>query len=139
MSNAMIAVASLYHDPRFFNQSEIRIRNNKIVRQRELRKHLLIFAIILFSISFILVFWRMGLMSDAHTEDQAISYKYYKSVSVAYGDSLWDIAKENISYDHYKDINIYLDEVRSINHLSDNNINAGSNLIIPYYSDKFVQ
>ena len=61
-------------------------------------------------------------MSDAHTEDQAISYKYYKSVSVAYGDSLWDIAKENISYDHYKDINTYLDEVRSINHLSDDTV-----------------
>ena len=77
MSNAMIAAASLYHDPRFFDQSEIRIRNNKILRQRELRRHLFMFAIILFSISFILVFWRMGLMSDAHTEDQVISYKYY--------------------------------------------------------------
>ena len=139
MSNAMMAAANLYHDPKFFDQSEVRIRKNKMLRQRELRRHIFVFAIVFFSISFILVFWGMAMMSDAHTEDQTVAYKYYKSVSVAYGDSLWDIAKENISSDHYKDMNTYLNEVRSINHLSNDTINAGSNLIVPYYSDQFVE
>ncbi len=139
MSNAMMAAANLYHDPRFFDQSEVRIRNNRLRRQRQLRKHIMVLAAVLFTACFMMIFMKAGMLSDAHTQDQAIDYKYYKTITVSAGDSLWNIAQDYISYAHYDNVNEYMDEVREINHLSDDAINAGSNLIIPYYSSEFVQ
>ena len=63
--------------------------------------------------------------------------KYYKSITIEYGSSLYSIACE------YADsskgtIDDYINEVRSINHLSEEeDIYSGQNIIIPYYSYEF--
>lgn len=66
-------------------------------------------------------------------------YKYYTDIIVEPGDSLWTLAEEYVDYDHYKDINCYIREVRNINHLSeDSGLSAGQMLIVPYYSAEYV-
>lgn len=61
--------------------------------------------------------------------------KYYTSVSVESGETLWSLADKYIDYNFYKDRNSYISEVKSINHLDDNGfIRAGQTLILPYYS-----
>ena len=61
-------------------------------------------------------------------------------VTVAYGETLWDLSDSYIDYEEYKDKNAYIAEVRSINHLSDENgVRAGQTLIVPYYSYDFVK
>ena len=65
-------------------------------------------------------------------------YKYYKSITVNYGDNLWTIANDMYSSDHYDDINDYITEVCNINNLADaSDIIAGKSLIVPYYSTEF--
>lgn len=60
-------------------------------------------------------------------------YKYYTVVEADQGDSLWTIAEDNIT-PGYRDCNDLIDEIASINHLSDTHIDAGQKLVIPYYS-----
>ena len=70
------------------------------------------------------------------TERMGTMFKYYKSVTVQPGDSLWSIAADNMS-EEYDSIQDYIDEVCFINSLSNTCIHAGKNLTIPYYSAEF--
>jgi len=61
--------------------------------------------------------------------------KYYKSIEIEAGDSLWNIAEENMS-EEYNSIYEYLDELVSINNIqvaSADSIQAGDYLTIVYY------
>jgi nucleoid-associated protein YgaU len=65
-------------------------------------------------------------------------YKYYTSVTVEAGETLWQIADDYIDYDYYKNKNSYLSEVCSINHLdNEGSITVGELLILPYYSSEY--
>lgn len=67
-------------------------------------------------------------------------FKYYTSVTVENGETLWDIADEYVDYDHYKSKNSYIAEVQSINHLDENcSITAGQILVLPYYSSQYIK
>ena len=72
----------------------------------------------------------------AAAEPKAPTYKYYTSIRVYSGDTLWDIAKEYRT-EEYSDISSYIAEVREINHLSSNQITDGMYLCIPYYSEEY--
>lgn len=66
-------------------------------------------------------------------------FKYYTSIIVEAGESLWDIA-DGYMDGHYDSRDSYIAEVRSINHLDENGtIIAGQTLIVPYYSPEYVQ
>lgn len=66
-------------------------------------------------------------------------YKYYTDIVVEPGDSLWTLAVEYVDYEHYRDINCYINEVRSINHLAEESgLTAGQILIVPYYSAEYI-
>ena len=78
-----------------------------------------------FSIIMILglsAFYGSGLVS-AHdnAKDNSIRYKYYKSIQIHCGDTLWNIAEENMS-DDYESVNDYITEVKKINKLSSDQI-----------------
>ncbi|MDO4492161.1 MAG: LysM peptidoglycan-binding domain-containing protein [Lachnospiraceae bacterium] len=63
-------------------------------------------------------------------------YKYYTSIQVKSGDTLWSIADEYIT-EEYSSINRYIKEVQKINHLEGTTIITGSTLVVPYYSDEY--
>lgn len=67
-------------------------------------------------------------------------FKYYTSVTVENGETLWDIADEFVDYGYYKNKNSYITEVQRINHLDENcSIDAGQILILPYYSSQYIK
>jgi LysM domain. len=74
-------------------------------------------------------------LSQAKTIGKAENQKskYYTSIQIQEGDSLWSIADKYISSE-YETIQYYIEEVKSINHLTDEHINEGLFLTIPYYS-----
>lgn len=65
-------------------------------------------------------------------------YKYYTSIQVQKGDTLWNIANEYISAE-YVCIDDYIQEVCEINHITEGEIHSGQYLTIPYYSNKYVE
>lgn len=118
-------------------RSERRILKNRIRRQREMRKNLLIFVMTLCLIvtgSFTLSAFR----SNAKDDSVETSYKYYKSIVVADNDTLWSIAEKYMDKDHYDSITEYIEEVKDMNSLQDETINYGEYLVIPYYSNEFI-
>ncbi len=120
------------------SRSERRIKNNRRRRQREMRKNFLLLVmtfclVITFSISM------SSFLSNAKDENTKTSYKYYKSITIENGDTLWSLANEYMDKEHYNSVNDYIQEVRNMNTLTDDNIVYGQNLIVPYYSTEFVQ
>lgn len=118
-------------------RSERRIIKNRIRRQREMKKNFLIFVItacliVLGSVSL------SGFRSDAKDDSAAVSYKYYKSITVAHDDTLWSIAAEYMDEEHYESMNDYINEVKNMNSMSDDVIHYGEHLVIPYYDSEFV-
>lgn len=122
------------------NSSELRIKNNKIRRQRIVRRQ---YGLILAALTFILiatVFMRMSFSSGAQSDEYTHEFKYYQSIVIHSGDTLWSIASENYNDLHYNSLNEYMNEICSINCISNSNVlKAGENLIIPYYSQEFKQ
>ena len=113
---------------------ELRIYKKRLARQIGIRRRC---AIILMTICLIFVCTVSyhSMKSSANTGNEELNLKYYTSIMVAYGDTLWEIADEYIDYSEYKDKETYIAEVKSINHLNaDSDIKAGQYLIVPYYS-----
>ena len=61
------------------------------------------------------------------------SYKYYTSIQIQKGDTLWNIADEYITDDYYS-MDEYMEEICAINHILPGDIHSGQYLTIPYYS-----
>ncbi len=118
-------------------RSERRIRNNRIRRQREMRKNFILFVmtvalIITCSVSL------NGFRSNAKDDSVHTSYKYYKSITIGQDDTLWSIAEQYMDDSHYDSIYDYIKEVKTTNSLTDDNIFYGEHLVIPYYDDTFI-
>ena len=79
-----------------------------------------------------------GFRSNAKDDSTEVSYKYYKSISVANNDTLWSIAEQHMDTEHYDSISDYIQEVKSMNDLKDDVIHYGDYLVIPYYDHNFV-
>lgn len=75
-------------------------------------------------------------LSRAQSADPGISYKYFTSIQVKSGDTLYSIAREYAD-EHYESVYAYMEEVCLTNHLLDTDIREGDYLIVPYYSTDF--
>lgn len=117
--------------------SERRIRNNRIKRRRELR-HRFTMCILTLLLVFTFSCLLFGFRTSAQGNDEEILYKYYKSIVVEEGDTLWDYACRYGEEQYYEQYNDYIKEVICINSLPDDTITAGQHLILPYYSPEFI-
>ncbi len=116
--------------------SERRIRNNKLRRKREIRKNFMLTVLtVCFAATF--AFSANVILSSAKDQNTPVSYKYYGSIVVENGDSLWSIAKEHMGT-QYESERDYVKEVMQMNSLTGDKIVAGQHLVIPYYSTEFV-
>ncbi len=85
------------------------------------------------TLTLIFVFSITGKAAD---KDQNISFKYFANVMVTPGQDLEDLAMDYCKADI--DLDDYLSEVRSINHLeAEEDVTPGDYLILPYYSEEF--
>lgn len=114
-----------------------RNRKNRIRREKELRKHIIMLASGIVIIMFLLFLFLNPISTQASDMEHLNSYKYFKSIEVKKGDSLWSIASEYAD-EHYENLNQYVIEVKKMNGLVSDQINAGSCIIVPYYSNEFL-
>ena len=120
------------------HRSERRIRNNKIRRQKEMRKNFLL-AVMTICLVFTFSFSISGFLSNAKAESCPVAYKYYKSITISNGETLWSIAKENMDDEHYASVNDYIKELKKVNSLKSDTISYGANIIVPYYSYELIE
>ena len=120
-----------------YQVSERRIKNNKMKRRRQLRRHIIVAITTVLLIScFSICFF--SFKAKAQSDSEEIAYKYYKSIVVESGDTIWEYAKEYAHEDYYDSYDSYVKEVIRINAMSDDSIMSGQYLIIPYYSYEFI-
>lgn len=106
----------------------------KIVSWISSKKTLIIISIILISVMYLCITKKDTPDSKASNASQ----KYYTCITVENGDTLWEIA-ETYKTEEYGSTKEYIAEVMSINNLESDNIQAGTNLLIPYYEVKSYQ
>ncbi len=107
-------------------------------RERQVRRNILLLVLSIILV-LLLSFLLGGFFSQASDLEHKISYKYYKSVEIMPGDTLWAIAEEYSDTENYASTVEYIEEVKRMNSLKSNTIHAGNYLIVPYYSTEFVK
>ena len=94
---------------------------------------MLVLSIFVFSVGIALCASR--LVSNAQNINDPHYYKYYTSVVIYPGDTLTSLAEEY--GDHFESAESFIKDVQLTNHMYDDKIIAGTNLIIPYYSTEY--
>lgn len=64
------------------------------------------------------------------------TYKYYTSVQIESGDTLWSIANEYCAGADME-VSDYIKEIKQLNHLTSDNITSGQYLTIVYFSTEY--
>lgn len=111
-------------------------RANESLRKREVVVHrqrkLLAITLLIFVSLGILLGTSINALASSRA-DVASYNKYYKSVRVEAGDTLWTIADEYIA-----DLNIdkqeYIAEICALNDICEDEIHAGDYVVVSYYS-----
>jgi len=107
------------------------IRKRKIIKRR--------IAVVMACICMFAAIGILGSMiltdAKAETDNHETVYKYYKSIEIKSGDTLWSIANE------YKSENCttqdYISEVKTLNGLVTDNIQDSQHLMIVYYDTEY--
>lgn len=60
-------------------------------------------------------------------------YKYYTSIEIQEGDTLWHIA-QNYAGGEWESSASYINEIKRLNHMKNDQLQSGGYLLIPYYS-----
>lgn len=117
-----------------------KLRNNAVIkkqkRSRQIYQRLIGSACLFLVIAAICSINFFMINAKASSEQETITYKYYTSITIEAGETLWDIAGTYMS-DEFPSVEKYIDEVKNINQLKNDKIYAGENLIVPYYSCEY--
>lgn len=122
----------------YMNDRDLRNYRRKCRRQREVRRIFILAGIAVVLILFFTLSYHT-LLSHANTEIEDISYKYFTSIQIGPGDTLWNLADRYADQEHYASRDQYIAEVMAMNHMTGEELSAGSYLIVPYYSSEFVK
>lgn len=106
------------------------------VRQMQHIGTLTILAVILMSLAIILGSTFLSSYRSNAASNENTLYKYYTSIQVQAGDTLWSIAQQYAPSSEISQQD-YVDEIISMNHLQGDTIHAGDYLTISYYSSDF--
>lgn len=114
-----------------------RAKAKREMRKKQVRKNILLLVLTTLILSSLFIFFASVSIEASDMEhQQQVSYKYFKSIYISKGDTLWSIAEANMD-EHYSDTGEYIDEVKRMNSLTSNNIVCGSYLIVPYFSTEY--
>ena len=109
----------------------------KTLRLRRARRQKMLFSTIIF-VATICIILMCSMVHSSFRANASHGFKYYTNITVGVDETLWDIAEEYIDYSHYDNINSYIAEVKSINHLDENGfLLAGQMIIVPYYAEEY--
>lgn len=93
-----------------------------------------VLLIVIIIVSFVFLFKSsISVFAGARKQDEVC--KYYTSIQVQRGDTLWDIAERYIA-DGNMGRKEFIDEVTQLNGLTDGQIRSGEYIVVSYYAQK---
>jgi len=124
-------------DYNYDREYERTIRNKRraIKRRRQVRRN--IFMIVAgISLILVLTFMHKSIISNASDLSVKTYCKYYESILIEEGDTLWSFAGEYSDSIHYDNIFDYIEEVCFINHMNaSDELIIGNYIVVPYYME----
>ena len=121
---------------RVYNDKISARANNSLERRAAVvRSQKRMIALIVIAIIFFGILLGTGISALASNDKATGQYKYYKSICIEEGDTLWDIAGkyvEGTDMDRYD----YIQEICALNGIYAEDIHAGDYIIVSYYSDE---
>ncbi len=90
---------------------------------------------IVLSVMFISFILGSVIVKGQSTKSASSDNTYFTNITVDKGDTLWSIASQYIDYDYYDNIYEYMEQLRTLNNITSDNVYAGDNLIVIRYSD----
>ncbi|MBQ8803524.1 MAG: LysM peptidoglycan-binding domain-containing protein [Tyzzerella sp.] len=109
--------------------------NQKKRRQAAKRNMFILLATVLVITIGCIVFGNAFSAGKANASDET-KYKYYKSIEIEKGDSLWTIAEE-YNTDDSTSTKEYIDELMDLNNLTSKTIHEGQHLLVAYYDTEY--
>ena len=102
-------------------------------------KHLLSIRTIIAILTLLIILGGVLLGSSRRSQASADHpiYKYYTTVTVEDGDTLWTLADAYMD-DQYQNKREFITEVKQLNQIDENRIHEGTQLVIPYYSAEYL-
>lgn len=97
-----------------------------------MKKYLIMLVVFVMVLS---CFFGKTLVMANEEESSTVYERYYTDIKVEKGDTLWSIAK-TYNKNSGMEIREYIREVKQINQMVSDNINAGDSLTIVYFSEK---
>ena len=85
-----------------------------------------------------LLFGSLFVSAHEDTPDTDTVYKYYKSIEIQPGDTLWDIAESTMTSE-YDSVQEYVQVLKDMNNLGSDDIQAGQYLMIAYNDTEFLR
>ena len=113
-------------------------RANESLRKREsvVRKQRGVLAVVVILVLALGILLGNSINTLASSDKDVASYnKYYVSICIESGDTLWTIADEYVEGFNISKTD-YIDEICQINGISEDNIHAGDCIVVPYYSQE---
>lgn len=102
------------------------------------RKKHFIYSLTLVSVLGILILGgSIRLFKNTSKLEKSESYKYFTTVCIQQGECLWSLSDQYMSSE-YSNKEDYIKEVKELNHLTSDQINAGDYLMLPYYSSEIL-
>lgn len=113
------------------------MKKNRIYRKKHAKKQLVRFltALIIIVLTVCVILFTNKNVTNADENEESVKLnKYYKTITIESGDSLWSIATEYKSGSH-KTTKEYVKELKSMNNLSSDQIVSGQKLLVAYFAE----
>ncbi len=101
-------------------------------RKQVQRQRIVIFTMIAIFIMILSIIFGSRLTYADEQNHNMTPQKYFKSITIQTGDTLTTIAEEFMGSE-YQSTSQYIQEVKSLNCMLDDDIASGDHLIVPYY------
>lgn len=119
--------------------SEKNDKQMKRTKARILRRKIKIFFILpILLIALAGTIYCGGVLSNAHgnLQEEPVGFKYYKSIEIKQGDTLWGIAQKYMT-EEYDSPQEYIEEIKELNGLTSDNLQESKHLLVAYYDTAF--
>ena len=118
----------------YSNNISRRARSSMIRRENQVRrqKKIITVAAAVFAVCLSLLLFT-GIRTFAGTTDKAAVYKYYESVEIRSGDTIWELADSYLAGSGL-DKEEYVSEILRLNNIPNGEIREGDTIVMVYYS-----
>ena len=117
-------------------KSFVRSMNNKRRREKQLRRRIITFCVSASVIIFLALILSFSFKSDASSSEDQKQYRYYTSVIITTGDSVYSVAEKYMDNLHYRNVDELACDIAEINRISTKTeLQAGTSIFVPYYEN----